>query len=381
MKNLSKIKLPLRFYKFLNQQRISCKSSTINTYISSLRDFNSFLCSYFKSITLSSKHIAELNNTALDHYLIYLHQQPLAPYSRVNRFLVIKKYIAWEVEQNNLPASILNNFLRSRLPKVPDYLPRPLSNETDKSLILKLRSSDNPFAKAFLLLRLTGLRISELINLTYDPILITAKNESFLKVPLGKMDNERLVPLSNEALSLILNLKNSSGLPAKYYDKNRLIRIKGHIPFVYRLLFYQFKLFTNNLYDQNIPITFHRLRHTYATTLLSAGVSIVSIMKLLGHRRIEMSLRYAQVTPTLLRNEYLKAISSIEQNILYTDQLKTAPNDISLSDLFLQIAAFIKKEIPLNKSAYKKIFRKLSCLNSSIQKLTIKNKFPIIPTL
>lgn len=49
--------------------------------------------------------------------------------------------------------------------------------------------------------------------------------------------------------------------------------------------------------------TDHRLRHTYAASLLSGGVGLIFLMKLLGHRRIEMTLRYAKVTPSHLRNE------------------------------------------------------------------------------
>ncbi|NCQ22368.1 MAG: tyrosine-type recombinase/integrase, partial [Sphingomonadales bacterium] len=67
-----------------------------------------------------------------------------------------------------------------------------------------------------------------------------------------------------------------------------MIGLKGSVQKVGSLLRHNFKTLAGDLVDQEKPVTFHRLRHTYATTLMSAGVSIVAIMKLLGHRRIAM---------------------------------------------------------------------------------------------
>jgi site-specific recombinase XerD len=44
------------------------------------------------------------------------------------------------------------------------------------------------------------------------------------------------------------------------------------------------------------PVVSHRLRHTYATELLNAGQSIIAVMKLLGHRSLRMTMRYAAIT-------------------------------------------------------------------------------------
>lgn len=52
------------------------------------------------------------------------------------------------------------------------------------------------------------------------------------------------------------------------------------------------------------PVVSHRLRHSYATELLNAGMSLISIMKLLGHRSIHMTMRYAAVTQDTVVREY-----------------------------------------------------------------------------
>jgi hypothetical protein len=50
------------------------------------------------------------------------------------------------------------------------------------------------------------------------------------------------------------------------------------------------------------------LRHTYATALVNAGVSLQALMALLGHVSAEMSLRYARLFDTTVRAEYERAL-------------------------------------------------------------------------
>ena len=59
-------------------------------------------------------------------------------------------------------------------------------------------------------------------------------------------------------------------------------------------------------------VTTHRLRHTYATTLMNAGVSLPVIMKLLGHRDYRMTLRYTNITLETVGREYRAALSQLE---------------------------------------------------------------------
>ena len=48
----------------------------------------------------------------------------------------------------------------------------------------------------------------------------------------------------------------------------------------------------------NKAATIHTLRHSYATHLMEAGVSIVQIQRYLGHRNIQSTLRYTHLTQT-----------------------------------------------------------------------------------
>ena len=57
----------------------------------------------------------------------------------------------------------------------------------------------------------------------------------------------------------------------------------------------------------------HCLRHTFATELLNAGMSLPCLQQLLGHRSIEMTLRYARLTDKTREQEYFKAMALIER--------------------------------------------------------------------
>ena len=48
----------------------------------------------------------------------------------------------------------------------------------------------------------------------------------------------------------------------------------------------------------------HQLRHTYATCLLRAGVSLPALMRLLGHHNANMTLIYVEVTQLDIHREY-----------------------------------------------------------------------------
>ena len=53
-------------------------------------------------------------------------------------------------------------------------------------------------------------------------------------------------------------------------------------------------------------LTFHTLRHTFATRLVLAGVDLATVSKLLGHSSIHMTMRYAHPTPEALKNAVSK---------------------------------------------------------------------------
>jgi integrase/recombinase XerD len=57
----------------------------------------------------------------------------------------------------------------------------------------------------------------------------------------------------------------------------------------------------------------HSLRHTFATQLLNAGASLEVVKERMGHRSLQMTLRYTQLYDRTKRAQYDRAMAQVEQ--------------------------------------------------------------------
>ena len=91
---------------------------------------------------------------------------------------------------------------RDDIPKLPQPLPRYLPVDVDRRLTQALAEhpGNELAADALRLQRACGLRIGELLDLELDCVHELPGHGSWLKVPLGKLDTERMVPLDDEIL-------------------------------------------------------------------------------------------------------------------------------------------------------------------------------------
>ncbi len=125
-------------------------------------------------------------------------------------------------------------------------------------------------------------------------------------------------------------------------------------------------------------LTPHRLRHTYATSLLSAGMSLVGVMHLLGHRDYRMTLRYAAITQETVTREYLKALAKIE--VRYQPPSPAIPSPQQdprrlLSDLARWIQKHIGHELGFKRTA-RALVKRLERIQADLQKLTSRDRGP-----
>jgi integrase len=93
---------------------------------------------------------------------------------------------------------------REDIPRIAHYLPKPLSLEDDQRLESQLRRINDLESNALLLIRFTGLRIGECVDLPVDCLQQLSPEQWSLHVPLGKLRKERCVPI-DEDTRLILD--------------------------------------------------------------------------------------------------------------------------------------------------------------------------------
>jgi site-specific recombinase XerD len=204
---------------------------------------------------------------------------------------------------------------REDFPPQTHYLPRPLNPDEDQRLQEELRRTDDLLSNALLLTRATGIRIGECMNLSLDCLRQVGPDQWALHVPLGKLHTERLVPADAEIRRMVGRILALRALaPSEVLAKSEgfLVPRSG--------LFTLWHTFPRTLADAtaragcNSHVTPHRLRHTYATEMLRLGVSLPALMRLLGHKDIRMSLRYAQVTQQDLQREFHLARQNAAQS-------------------------------------------------------------------
>lgn len=187
------------------------------------------------------------------------------------------------------------------------YLPRSLSPEEDQRLEQQLRYIDDLESNVLLLVRFTGVRIGECIDLPLDCLRQVNHGQWALHVPLGKLHTEREVPIDEDTRRILDRILALRALFRPSLSENPpgfLLARRRRGPESWYLILCHTLADAARRAGCATPVNPHRLRHTYATAMLRLGVSLPALMQLLGHKDIRMTLLYVQVTQQDLQREF-----------------------------------------------------------------------------
>ena len=214
------------------------------------------------------------------------------------------------------------------IPKLDRPLPRALTPDVDAALMAAVAELPDPFARTALqVLRGTGLRVGELLDLEVDAVVDYGAAGTWLRVPLGKLATERSVPLDADTLAVLDQWATRrgphrpiphprSGKPTDFLftEHGRRLgatRLRNGLNMAAAAAGLQGA-------GGKPTITPHQLRHTYATNLANAGMSLQALMALLGHVTPEMTIRYARLASPTLRASYDQAIGTMRRQLTLT---------------------------------------------------------------
>lgn len=120
-------------------------------------------------------------------------------------------------------------------------------------------------------------------------------------------------------------------------------------------------------------MTSHRLRHTYATSLLAAGMSLPSVMRLLGHTDYRMTLRYAAITDSTVVAEFARAL---ERNAKRYPSVITAAPPLTAAahpmKMLSDIVSYVQKRTQddaLDRHAAHALVRRLRRVRADLRRL------------
>jgi site-specific recombinase XerD len=233
--------------------------------------------------------------------LLRSHNPPLVAHSRARYLIHLRRMLEELAWTQQLPA-LSHLLVPDDVPRGEHRLPRPLTPEQDKLIQQELLRRNDFTSNALLLIRHTGMRIGECIDLSVDCLRAVGPDQWAIHVPLGKLKTERWVPVDSLVCQLVERLRSMRSPNAPRTGRLLLSKSRGQYMLVRKL--------RNALRDVaaatgiSARIVPHQMRHTYATEMLRAGVTLAAVMKLLGHKSPHMTLHYLEITQSDLQREY-----------------------------------------------------------------------------
>lgn len=288
------LKRYLKEYEYYLKITKGLSPNTITSYITDLNEYIIFLDKNYSvndPINITKQHIrnfvARLKRRKNTSSSV---SRKISAIRSFHKYLMIEKIVYTNVA------------LGVTLPKKEKKLPTVLSVDEIDALMVAADGDELLEIRNRAMLELlygSGLRISELLNLTLSDLHI---NMGFINI-IGKGNKERIVPIGAESA---FRLK-------KYLDKSRpyLKKIPGDILFVNtrgseisRVGFY--KVIKKLTFKAGImkDVSPHTLRHSFASHLLDNGVDLRVVQELLGHEDISTTQIYTHISKKRLKEVY-----------------------------------------------------------------------------
>lgn len=259
------------------------------------------------------------------HYLNYLREYSIKDWDQIDRYLLLS-FFSEERKSEKSDNTIIREFsslrkfhqflkqegytsedpmLYVQTPKKSDTLPKIISMDQVERL-LNSPDTTKPLGmrdRAIIeVLYATGLRISELINLTTEELHLSMK----LIQVVGKGNKERLIPIG-EMGTYWLDYYMTNARPqllkkAKNDTPVIFLNARG-APLSRQGVWKKLKQLSREAGIQ-ASITPHTLRHSFATHLLENGADLRVVQELLGHSNISTTQIYTHITKHRLKDVY-----------------------------------------------------------------------------
>lgn len=262
--------------------------NTIISYKDNLEKFHLFL---------REKNIIDVTQKDIKEYLKII--KNMNDRTRAHYITVLRSFYKFLLLNGYINVNPVENIV---LPKLRKHLPKFLTvEEVDKLLNIELQSALDYRNKAMLeLLYATGVRISELLNLTLSSV---SFEDDFIRI-VGKGNKERIIPVGEvamEYLKLYIDLYRNDLLKNKN-SEYLFLNIFGNP--ISRQGF--FKIIKKECLKKNInqEIGPHTLRHSFASHMINNGADLRIVQELLGHSDISTTQIYTHLSNEKIKKDY-----------------------------------------------------------------------------
>ena len=252
----------------------------------------------------NSDALVNVSREQITGYMTQLKEKGLAAATIARKLAAIKafyRFMTAEGYMDSNPAEVVEAGTKGI------KLPRVLSED---EVVRLLNQPDITTAEGFRdrtmleVLYATGMRVSELINLTLERVDLNMK----YIIAFGKGSKERIVPLGSVAAEFLQQYLEKVRPKLTHAGRNTnivFLAFGGHE--LTRQRFWQIIRAYGRKANINKALTPHILRHSFATHLLDNGADLRSVQELLGHSDISTTQIYTHLTNKRLRDIYAKA--------------------------------------------------------------------------
>jgi site-specific recombinase XerD len=296
-------------WRYLDQMSTVRVLDTVTNNEGYLRRFFSWLAQSHPEV----QRLDQISRGEIERFKLWLQETPCQtgkPYHRhsVKSTLSALRGFLQAIQEWDWPEAPQRLLVFARDMPIPDQpLPRFLDDPQAAALLRAARASEDLFVRVCveILLR-TGLRKGELVRLQLDSVVHIGEGY-WLRVPLGKLHNDRYVPLHPEVKRLLDEWVAHRGEGLR---SNDLFVIHGRRVSVGTV---------DNAVKRAAQaagiqgkVSPHRLRHTLATQAVNRGMSLEAIAALLGHRSLTMTLVYARIANHTVQEQYAAVCQNLD---------------------------------------------------------------------
>jgi integrase len=293
---------------YLEQLAVSSRPGTVEVASLALRQFASHLVRTDSACT----SVAAIQRHHVESYKLALSTRPrrdglttVSTQTIRMRLGMLRTFFERVIEWDDPDAPPRVPVFAGDIPKRDDPLPKFLDDPAAAKFMAALAvEPDRQRRLVVELLARTGMRVGELGGLR-DDAMYRLGDTWWLRIPVGKLHNDRTVPLHPMLVGLINDYRawrgpTITGLLVERHDHQPMDRgtIYRHVKAVAR--------------RAGVRVHPHALRHTLATQCLNRGMRLEAIAALLGHRDTRMTLVYARISDTTVAEQYFAATRATE---------------------------------------------------------------------
>ena len=296
------------FLDYIDQVRLSLRTSTVDSIERALREFVTFLAGFDPDVAA----VADIRRRHIEGFKLHLSRKPSSKGGTLHRHTIAQHLGALrtcferlsEWDGDDIPRGVL--VFAGDFPIRDQPLPRFIDDAAAARLIAAARAHPDLFTRLCVeFLARTGMRRGEFMALTVDSV-VQIGSSFWLRVPLGKLHNDRYIPLHPQLKALLDEW--IAQRPARL--RSDLLFIRNGRPIGEAMLE---KALTEVCEAAGIDrVTAHQLRHTLATQAINRGMSLEAIAALLGHRSMRMTMVYARIADRTVADEYFSVSEKVE---------------------------------------------------------------------